>query len=83
MTQQDFQKIHQRVKNYHILNNSKHGFELKINSKWQYDDIEYDIKNNTLSCLGVSIKVDLKQNYINNIEDLFEKMLQKGYEAEF
>ena len=44
MTQQDFQKIHQRVKNYHILNNSKHGFELKINSKWQYDDIEYDIK---------------------------------------
>ena len=83
MTRDECNTMFCRIRDYHLRNNTKFGFELRKNNEWQYGDIEYDHTNNTLSCMGVSITVDLSTSFRENLEDLFEALLSDGYNTEF
>ena len=78
-----FYDTYLRVKDYHNRCQRPLGFELRKNGKWVYGDIEYNKHLNTLSCLGVSIKVDLTQSFGENMEDLFEELFKNGYDTDF
>ena len=83
MTRDECNTIFCRIRDYHARNNMKFGFELKKNNEWQYGEVEYDHTNNTLSCMGVSITIDLSTSFRENLEDLFEALLSDGYNTEF
>ena len=83
MTRDECNTIFCRIRDCHARNNTKFGFELRKNNEWKFGDIEYDHTNNTLSCMGVSITVDLSTSFKENLEDLFETLLSDGYNTEF
>ena len=78
-----FHNTYCRTRDFHSQNDKRFGFELRKGGEWHYGDIEYNIETNTLSCLGVSIKVDLKQSFRENLEDLFEELCNNGYDTDF
>jgi len=60
--------------------NGMFGFEMKDSEgEWQYGDITYDPNTNTMSCMGVSIEVDPDLSIDQNIEGLYEELVNNGY----
>lgn len=56
------------------------GFEMKNSEgEWQYDDVTYDPNTNTMSCMGVSIEVDPSLSVDQNLEGLYEELMNKGF----
>lgn len=59
------------------------GFEMKNpEGDWQYGDVTYDPKTNTMSCMGVSIEVDPDMTVDQNLEGLYEELMNQGYGQE-
>jgi hypothetical protein len=59
---------------------SMFGFEMKnSDGDWQYGDITYDPNTNTMSCMGVSIEVDPSLSIDQNLEGLYEELMNNGY----
>ena len=59
------------------------GFELKNQEgEWEYGDVTYDPQTQTMSCMGVSIKVDPSMSVDANLEGLYEELLNQGYHEE-
>jgi hypothetical protein len=60
--------------------NGMFGFEMK-NSEgdWQYGDVTYDPNTNTMSCMGVSIEVDPDMSIDQNLEGLYEELMNNGF----
>ena len=79
----NFNITYDKVKRYHHDNNRPFGFELRRNGNWEYGDIEYDTKTNQLSCMGISIDVDLSLSFRENLEDLYEKMCENGFDTDY
>jgi hypothetical protein len=60
--------------------NGMFGFEMKnSDGDWQYGDITYDPNTNTMSCMGVSIEVDPSLSIDQNLEGLYEELVNNGY----
>jgi len=56
------------------------GFEMKNQEgEWQYGDITYDPNTNTMSCMGVSIEVDPSLSVDQNLEALYEELMNNGF----
>ena len=56
------------------------GFEMKNQEgEWQYGDIEYDPNTQTMSCMGVSIEVDPSLSVDQNLEGLYEELMNNGF----
>lgn len=56
------------------------GFEMKNQEgEWQYGDIEYDPNNQTMSCMGVTIDVDPSLSVDQNLEGLYEELMNNGF----
>ena len=56
------------------------GFEMKNSEgEWQYGDITYDPNTNTMSCMGVTIDVDPSLSVDQNLEGLYEELMNKGF----
>ena len=56
------------------------GFEMKNQEgEWQYGDIEYDPTSQTMSCMGVSINVDPSLSVDQNLEALYEELMNNGF----
>ena len=56
------------------------GFEMKNQEgEWQYGDITYDPNTNTMSCMGVSIEVDPSLSVDQNLEGLYEELMNNGF----
>lgn len=72
-----------RAKSFRTKYGGSYGFELRKNGKWQYGDIEYDPNKQIMSCMGVSIKVSPEMTIADAEEDLFEALLNAGYESDF
>ena len=83
LLESEFRNTYDRTRDYHSQNNKKFGFELRKDGKWQYGDIEYDLNTNTLSCMGITINVDLTQSFRENLEDLFEELCNNGFDTDF
>jgi len=59
------------------------GFEMKNpEGEWEYGDIEYDPKAQTMSCMGVTIEVDPSLSVDQNLEGLYEELMNQGYGQE-
>ena len=64
----------------HIGRGGMFGMEMK-NSEgdWQYGDVTYDPNTNTMSCMGVSIEVDPDFSIDENLQSLYEELVNQGY----
>ena len=64
----------------HIGRGGMFGLEMK-NSEgdWQYGDVTYDPNTNTMSCMGVSIQVDPDMSIDQNLEGLYDELINNGY----
>jgi len=63
--------------------NGMFGFEMKNpEGEWEYGDITYDPNSNTMSCMGVSIEVDPDMTVDQNLEGLYEELMNQGYGQE-
>ena len=59
------------------------GFEMKNSEgEWQYGDITYDPNTNTMSCMGVTIDVDPSLSVDQNLEGLYEELMNNGFSDE-
>ena len=56
------------------------GFEMKNQEgEWQYGDVTYDPNTNTMSCMGVTIDVDPSLSVDQNLEGLYEELMNNGF----
>lgn len=56
------------------------GFEMKNQEgEWQYGEIEYDPNKQTMSCMGVTIEVDPSLSVDQNLEALYEELMNNGF----
>ena len=59
---------------------SMFGFEMKnSDGDWQYGDVTFDPNTNTMSCMGASIEVDPSMSIDQNLEGLYEELMNNGY----
>lgn len=64
----------------HIGRGGMFGMELKNSEgEWQYGDVTYDPNTNTMSCMGVSIEVDPDMSIDQNLEGLYEELMNNGF----
>lgn len=59
-----------------------YGYKLKKDGELVYDEINYDPIKKEMSCFGFSIKVLPGMKLRDVSEDLFELLLDNGYENE-
>lgn len=70
----------ERLKNDCVSHGEDFGFELmNKNGEYEYGDIEYDIDNNSLSCLGVCIRPNLMYDVEKNLGFLYDSLLKNGF----
>lgn len=59
------------------------GFEMKNQEgDWEYGDVTFDPKSMTMSCMGATIDVDPDMTVDQNLEKLYDELLNSGYTAE-
>ena len=64
----------------HVGRGGMFGMELKNSEgEWQYGDVTYDPNTNTMSCMGVSIEVDPDMSIDQNLEGLYEELMNNGF----
>lgn len=64
----------------HVGRGGMFGMELKNSEgEWQYGDVTYDPNTNTMSCMGVTIDVDPSLSVDQNLEGLYEELMNNGY----
>ena len=78
-----FMDLYNRSKESHSSHNRQYGFELRKNGKWHYGDIEYDPNTQQMSCMGIPIHVSPNMTILDAEEDLYEALLDAGYETDF
>ena len=60
--------------------NAMFGFEMKnAEGDWEYGNVEYDPNTQTMSCMGASITVDPDMSIDQNLEALYDELMNKGY----
>ena len=70
----------ERLKNDCVSHGEDFGFELmNENGEYEYGDIEYDIDNNSLSCLGIYIRPNLMYDVEKNLGFLYDSLLKNGF----
>ena len=63
--------------------NGMWGMELKNpEGEWEYGNIEFDPQAMTMSCMGVTIDVDPDMTVDQNLEALYEELMNNGYGQE-
>ena len=56
------------------------GMEMKNpQGDWEYGDVTFDPRTNKMSCMGVSIDVDPDCTVDQNLEALYEELVNQGY----
>ena len=62
--------------------NGMWGFEMKNGEgDWEYGEVTYDPATQTMSCMGASVEVDPSLSVDQNLEALYDELLNKGYEG--
>ena len=56
------------------------GFEMKNpEGDWEYGDVKFDVNSMTMTCMNVTIQVDHEMTVDQNLEALYDKLLEAGY----
>ncbi|MBR5550370.1 MAG: hypothetical protein IKV83_00410 [Muribaculaceae bacterium] len=82
-TSSSFTDTFNQAKSFRTKYGGTYGFELRKNGRWKYGDIEFDPNMMVMSCMGVSIDVLPNMTISDAEEDLFEALLDAGYESDF
>ena len=65
---------------YKRRNHGMFGFELKNkDGDWEYGEVTYDPKTQKMCCMGVCIDVDPDMTVDQNLEGLYEELMNNGY----
>ena len=60
--------------------NGMFGFEMKNpEGDWEYGDVKFDVNSMTMTCMNVTIQVDPEMTVDQNLEALYDKLLEAGY----
>lgn len=77
---EEFEDDFNAARDKHIGRGGMFGMELKNSEgEWQYGDVTYDPNTNTMSCMGVSIEVDPDMSIDQNLEGLYEELMNNGF----
>ena len=77
---ESFEDDYNKARDKHIGRGGMFGMELKNSEgEWQYGEIEYDPNKQTMSCMGVTIDVDPSLSVDQNLEGLYEELMNNGY----
>lgn len=64
----------------HMSRGGMFGMELKNpEGEWEYGDVTFDPTSNTMSCMGVTIDVDPDCSVDQNLEALYDELMNNGY----
>lgn len=75
-----FEDDFNQARDNHISRGGMFGMELK-NSEgdWEYGDVTFDPNSNTMSCMGATIQVDPDMTVDQNLEALYDELMNNGY----
>ena len=75
-----FEDDFNQARDNHMSRGGMFGFEMK-NSEgdWEYGDVTFDPNSNTMSCMGASIQVDPDMTVDQNLEALYDELMNNGY----
>lgn len=77
---EEFEDDFNAARDKHVGKGGMFGMELKNSEgEWQYGDVTYDPNTNTMSCMGVSIEVDPDMSIDQNLEGLYEELMNNGF----
>lgn len=77
---EEFEDDFNTARDKHVGRGGMFGMELKNSEgEWQYGDVTYDPNTNTMSCMGVSIEVDPDMSIDQNLEGLYEELMNNGF----
>lgn len=77
---ENFEDDFNAARDKHLGRGGMFGMELKNSEgEWQYGDVTYDPNTNTMSCMGVSIEVDPDMSIDQNLEGLYEELMNNGF----
>ena len=77
---EEFEDDFNAARDKHVGRGGMFGMELKNSEgEWQYGDVTYDPNTNTMSCMGVSIEVDPDMSIDQNLEGLYEELMNNGF----
>lgn len=80
---EDFKDEYDNTFNKHLSKGGMWGMEMKNpEGEWEYGDIKFDPNTNTMSCMGVSIEVDTDYSVEQNLQALYDKLVESGYDNE-
>lgn len=80
---ENFEDDFNAARDKHIGRGGMFGMELKNSEgEWQYGDVTYDPNTNTMSCMGVSIEVDPDMSIDQNLEGLYEELMNNGFSGD-
>lgn len=80
---EEFDDDYQSAVDKHMNKGGMWGMELKNpEGEWEYGDVTYDPNTNTMSCMGISIEVDKDFSVDENLQALYDKLVESGYDAE-
>ena len=75
---EDFEKDYNDARNNY--NRQLWGMEMKNrDGEWEYGDIRYDPKTQKMSCMNATIDVDPDMTVDQNLEALYDELINQGY----
>ena len=80
---ESFEDDFNQARDNHMSKGGMFGMEMK-NSEgdWEYGEVTFDPNSNTMSCMGVSIQVDPDMTVDQNLEALYDELMNNGYSAD-
>ena len=56
------------------------GFEMKNHEgDWEYGEVDFDPKAMTMSCMGATINVDPDMTVDQNLQSLYDELVNRGF----
>ena len=80
---ESFEDDFNQARDYRMSRSGMFGMKMK-NSEgdWEYGEVTFDPNSNTMSCMGVSIQVDPDTTIHQNLEALYDELMNNGYSAD-
>lgn len=83
MLKEGFSDDFKSARDKHMSRGGMFGMEMKNQEgDWQYGNITYNPNTNKMSCMGVSIDVDPDFSVDENLQVLYDALIENGYSGE-
>ena len=77
---ESFEDEFNQARDNHMSRGGMFGMELKNHEgDWEYGDVTFDPNSNTMSCMGATIQVNPDMTVDQNLEALYDELMNNGY----